>query len=1113
MRHDDSPLEDNPLWYRDAIIYQVHIKAFADSDDDGMGDFRGLIGKLDYLQQLGITAIWLLPFYPSPLRDDGYDIADYYTVNPSYNSLREFKQLLRAAHSRGIRVITELVLNHTSDQHPWFQRARLASPGSVHRDYYVWSNTSEKYHEARIIFHDFETSNWTWDPVAKAYYWHRFYSHQPDLNFDNPKVQAEMLRVIDFWMRMGVDGVRLDAVPYLFEREGTNCENLPETHVFLKKLRAHLDSSFKNRMLLSEANQWPEDAAAYFGDGDESNMAFHFPLMPRMFMAIEMEDRFPIVDILDQTPAIPEGCQWATFLRNHDELTLEMVTDEERDYMYRVYASDPHARINLGIRRRLAPLMGNNRRKIELMNILLFSMPGTPIIYYGDEIGMGDNYFLGDRNGVRTPMQWNPDRNAGFSKASPQKLYLPVIMEPEYHFEAVNVENQERTPSSLLWWMRRTIAMRKRFKAFGCGSLEMLSSDNPKVLNFIRSHEEEQLLVVVNLSRFAQAVSIDLSRYAGLIPEELFSRNRFPMIQESRYHFTLGPYDYFWFVLRSNEARTEPREESLKLKLREGRPWWDALTGKTGERLCSIVMPHYLERVFWFCGKGRVISQISVLDSCPLKKDEQLFLLVFIKVTYTDWDPEIYQIPMIWLSNERMQALTDRHPLAIITALSIGNTDGVLTDAIYFEEFRELLYGLMSEQTKVHATKGAQLVGLRGSGITSSSPLRTELFPSRVAAVEQNNTSILYGDRLLFKMYRKLEEGINPEPEILKFLAAKKKFRNVPTYAGRIEYRTANGRQYSLGVLQTYIICHGDAWRNTLTTLAQFVEHLLANRQELTKLPSPLPTILEVTEHGIPDQYRTMVHGLHLELALLLGRRTAEMHRALASDPGKDDWSMEEFSTLYQRSVFQSMRGLVRRNLQLLSDNLQILPGEVQQRANRILENEKEIIACLQKITGRRLSAMKCRIHGDFHLGQALFTGKDFFFIDFEGEPAHSLSERRLKRSPLRDIAGMIHSFHYAAMTTLTHHGASHPEDVAVLEPWLEAWYIYVSGSYLKAYLHTMKNSPLIPENRAELAIMLRCFLIQKLVHELGYELHNRPDMVDLTLRGIEMLLRECRNV
>jgi maltose alpha-D-glucosyltransferase/alpha-amylase len=1111
MGHEDALLEDNPFWYRDAIIYQLHIKAFADSDADGMGDFRGLISRLDYLQQLGITAIWLLPFYPSPLRDDGYDISDYYTVNPSYNSLREFKQLLRAAHARGIRVITELVLNHTSDQHPWFQRARRAPPGSAHRDFYVWSDTPEKYAEARIIFQDFETSNWTWDPVAKAYYWHRFYSHQPDLNFENPRVQSEMLRVIDFWMRLGVDGVRLDAVPYLFEREGTNCENLPETHAFLKKLRAHLDSSFKNRMLLSEANQWPEDAAAYFGQGDESNMAFHFPLMPRMFMAIEMEDRFPIVDILDQTPAIPEGCQWAIFLRNHDELTLEMVTDEERDYMYRVYASDPRARINLGIRRRLAPLMGNNRRKIELMNILLFSLPGTPIIYYGDEIGMGDNYFLGDRNGVRTPMQWNPDRNAGFSKAGSQKLFLPVIIESEYHYESINVENQEQNSSSLLWWMRRTIAMRKRFKAFGLGSLEMLPSDNPKVMTFMREYGEERILVVVNLSRFSQTVTVDLSRYSGMVPEELFSRNRFPMIQESRYHFTMGPHDHFWFVLRGEEAGSESRDERLRLKLREGRPWWDVLRGKSGERLCNEVIPHYLQRVSWFFGKGRVISQISIFDTCQLRQKEEQFLLAFVQVTYTEWTSEIYLIPLTWLSNERVQSLTERHPLLTIAQLSLGDVEGLLCDAVYFEEFRELLLTMMSDRARVSSANGSQLVGLRGSGINRTSPHRTELFPSRVVSVVQNNTSILYGDRLLFKMYRKLEPGSNPEPEILRFLAGKRRFRNVPSYSGMIEYHTESGKTYDIGILQTYILCHGDGWRNTLTSLSQFIEYLLSHRHDLPKLPSRLPTLLDVVDEGIPERFSDLVRGLHLEMALLLGRRTAELHRALATGSGDAEWTMEEFSTLYQRSIFQSMRGLLRRNFQRLLSSLPLLPEGVRQRALRVMAAEKELMASLHQITDRRLSAMKARIHGDFHLGQALFTGKDFAFIDFEGEPFHSLSERRLKRSPLRDVAGMIHSFHFAAMTTLAHHCASHPDDAELLEPWLEAWYTYVSGSYLRGYLHAMKSSPLVPMEREELEIMLRCFLIQKSVHELGRELNRSDGGLDLALRGIEVLLRECR--
>src|SRR3989440_4382722 len=526
-----NPTQDpavDTLWYKDAVIYELHVKTFHDSDGDGIGDFRGLIQKLDYLQELGITAIWLLPFYPSPLRDDGYDIADYYDVNPSYGTLDDFRAFLDAAHKRGLRVITELVINHTSDQNPWFQKSRRAASGSPEREFYVWSDTPEKYKDARIIFKDFETSNWAWDPVAKAYYWHRFYSHRPDLNFDNPAVLEALEKVCDFWLALGVDGLRLDAIPYLYEREDTSCENLPETHDYLRKLRAHVDAKFPDRMLLAEANQWPEDAVAYFGKGDESHMNFHFPLMPRMFMALQMEDRFPIVDILQQTPPIPENCQWAMFLRNHDELTLEMVTDEDRDYMYRVFAQDPQARINLGIRRRLAPLLDNHRAKIELMNGLLFSLPGAPVLYYGDELGMGDNIYLGDRNGVRTPMQWNSERNAGFSRANPQRLYLPIIIDPEYHFEALNVEAQQNNPSSLLWWMKRLIALRKRFQAFGRGTIEFLRPANPKVLAFVRRYRNELVLVVANLSRFVQHLELDLSAHAGLVPEGLFGRRPVP---------------------------------------------------------------------------------------------------------------------------------------------------------------------------------------------------------------------------------------------------------------------------------------------------------------------------------------------------------------------------------------------------------------------------------------------------------------------------------------------------------------------------------------------------------------------------------------------------------
>ncbi len=547
-------LESNPLWYKDAIIYEVHVRAFQDQLGFGMGDFRGLTQRLDYLQDLGVTAIWLLPFYPSPLKDDGYDIADYMDIHPHYGTLQDFKDFLDAAHDRGLRVITELVINHTSDQHPWFQRARRARPGTPERDFYVWTNDPKRYAEARIIFKDFEHSNWTWDPVANAYFWHRFYSHQPDLNYDNPAVWNAIMPLVDFWMDMGVDAMRLDAVPYLYEREGTNCENLPETHEFLKALRRHMDEKFSDRMLLAEANQWPEDASAYFGNGDECHMCFHFPLMPRMFMAIHMEDSYPILDILAQTPPIPESCQWGIFLRNHDELTLEMVTDEERDYMYRAYANDPQARINLGIRHRLAPLLGNNRHRIELMKGLLCSLPGTPIMYYGDEIGMGDNIYLGDRNGVRTPMQWSADRNAGFSHANSQRLYLPVIVDPEYHYEAVNVEAQQNNPNSLLWWTKRLIALRKQYKAFGRGTIEPLQPNNNKVLAFLRRYQDETILVVANLSRFVQYFDIDLSPFQGLKPVELFSRNPMPQIGKEPYRFMIGPHSFYWFVLRPSES-------------------------------------------------------------------------------------------------------------------------------------------------------------------------------------------------------------------------------------------------------------------------------------------------------------------------------------------------------------------------------------------------------------------------------------------------------------------------------------------------------------------------------------------------------------------------------
>lgn len=871
----------NSLWYKDAIIYQLHVRAFYDSNDDGIGDFRGIIKKLDYLENLGITAIWLLPFYPSPLKDDGYDIADYFSINPDYGSLRDFRDLLKEAHNRGIKVITELVMNHTSDQHAWFQRARRAKQGSVWRDYYVWSNTTERYKDARIIFLDFEPSNWSWDHIAKAYYWHRFYSHQPDLNFENPQVQKAMFHILDFWLEMGVDGLRLDAIPYLFQREGTNCENLPETHNLLKKLRKHIDTKFSDRMLLAEANQWPEDAAAYFGNGDECQMAFHFPVMPRIFMAIQMEDRFPITDILQQTPEIPFSCQWAMFLRNHDELTLEMVTDEERDYMYRVYARDPKARINLGIRRRLAPLVANNRRRIELMNILLFSLPGTPIIYYGDEIGMGDNYYLGDRNGVRTPMQWSPDRNAGFSRANPQKLYLPVTIDPEYHYEAINVENEEMNSSSLFWWMKRVIAMRKRFKAFGQGSLKFIRSDNSKIISFIREYEDEIVLVVVNLSRFSQVVDLDLAEYAGFIPEEAFSQNSFPVIRETPYILTLGFHDYFWFILKK-------REETLKVgdfftvipELTVEGKWTNVFQGKSKESLQQDVLPSYIEGTRWFSGKARRLQKVKITEHIPIGKDLLSTQLLFLEAYFSEGPSDTYLLPLSFCTGEKAEKIIEERPFEIIARIRSKSGEGILYDGIYNDNFRTELLMTFAKR-KIFKSDNGDIISHQGKQFRIILGEKDLPLSSQLLKQEQSNTSFLFENTFFLKLYRRLEEGINPDVEMIRFLTEKTAFHNIPPFAGMIEYRRrGSDLPVTIGHLQGFVPNQGDAWQLTLDHVRHYFERVLSEKPDITE--TDLYQFLQFSPpfQNMPSPFQELIGGFYIEMVSLLGKRTGEMHLA-----------------------------------------------------------------------------------------------------------------------------------------------------------------------------------------------------------------------------------------
>ncbi|MEF8942009.1 MAG: maltose alpha-D-glucosyltransferase [Desulfohalobiaceae bacterium] len=1103
-------LSDDPEWFKDAIFYQLHVKTFMDADGNGIGDFKGLLKKLDYLQDLGVTAIWLLPFYPSPQKDDGYDISDYFDIHPDYGSLKDFREFVKSAHYRGIRVITELVLNHTSDQHRWFQLARRSDPGSPFRDFYVWSDTPEWFQEARIIFQDFESSNWSWDHAAKAYYWHRFYSHQPDLNFDNPKVRKTMRKVIDFWMDMGVDGLRLDAVPYLLEREGTNCENLPETHEYLKELRNHVDTHYKSRMLLAEANQWPENAVDYFGDGDECHMAFHFPIMPRLYMALWMEDRFPLIDILEQTPSIPESSQWAIFLRNHDELTLEMVTDEERDYMYRVYARDPQARINLGIRRRLAPLLNNNRRKIELMNFLLFSLPGTPVVYYGDEIGMGDNYYLGDRNGVRTPMQWSPDRNAGFSMVNPQQLYLPVIMDPEYHFESLNVENQTQNPSSLLWWTRRVIATRRRFQAFGRGDIEYLLPDNHKVLAFIRKYGEERILVVINLSRFPQVAELDLSAYAGYIPVEVFSGNRFPKIRESAYVFTLGVHDYFWFSLQS-ETELEPDSaqvwEPPRMILR--RDWREVFDGANKMRLEERILPGFLRQKRWFRSKSKKIRKILIAENIPLDAGDQDFHLLQLEVSYTEGEAEIYLLPVGYASDtevSKTEQASQEAKSEVLAWIKTGDDSGRLYDALQSPGCREALFSLITKSHSITGTRG-HLVGLPGKQASEHLSSLERPQGSRLLRAEQSNTSVFYEDGYILKFYRSVDEGINPDTEITSFLTDKAEFPHIPSYAGQIRYSHVSRRQYVLGMLQEYVPNQGDAWTFTQDHLHKFFENAMITKQTQQQVPGIPLSPLHVGYNNIPQLLHDCIGGYFLEVVHLLGRITGQLHLSLSLGSDDPAFKPEPFSWHYQRSMYQSMRNLCRRTITTLKRSLPQLTGDIRQQAQDVVDAEDDLLAEFAELTRERLDTIKIRNHGDYHLGQVLYTGNSFVIVDFEGEPARPLSERRLKRSCLRDVAGMVRSFHYAAHHALHQHLTSSEDDLAYLASWIDPWFRAVSGMFLSGYQNTIRPSSLLPSNKKSLELLFRCLMLEKAIYEVGYELNNRPDWLSIPVHGVKQLL------
>ncbi len=1074
--------QDDYLWYKDAIVYQLHVKSLFDANNDGVGDFAGLLAKLDYIAGLGVTAVWLLPFYPSPRLDDGYDISDYRGVHPDYGTLADVRRFIHAAHKRGLRVITELVVNHTSDQHPWFQRARRARRGSSHRDFYVWSDTDQRYGDTRVIFVDTQKSNWSWDVEAGAFYWHRFYAHQPDLNYDNPRVLREVLSVMRFWLDLGVDGLRLDAVPYLVEREGTNNENLPETHAVLRKVRAAVDAHYPDRMLLAEANQWPEDVKEYFGAGDECHMAFHFPLMPRMYMAIAREDRFPITDILRQTPDIPEACQWAIFLRNHDELTLEMVTNAERDYLWETYAADRRARINLGIRRRLSPLMERDRRRVELLNYLLLSMPGTPVIYYGDEIGMGDNFHLGDRDGVRTPMQWSPDRNGGFSRADPASLVLPPIMDPIYGFEAVNVEAQDRDPHSLLNWTRRVLAVRGRHRAFGRGTFRLLYPKNRKVLAYLREHQEETLLCVANLARTPQAVEVDLSEFAGRTPVELNGGSVFPPVGQLSYLLTLPPYGFYWFLLdreaewpSGHTPAPEPMPEYQTIVVR--RCLADALSEQrvVMER---DVLPAYLSVRRWFAAKDQTLSGAKLATIMVLPGAERELLLAEIETagsgghaTASRW---LLPLAVLWEDEATSAPLPAQLALARVRRAS---RVGLLTDGFALPAFvRSVMHGF-AEGSRLPAEGGEirfePTEKMRDVNLAPDADINW-------LSAEQSNSSLIVGDTAMLKLFRRVIGGPHPEAEMGRYLT-EQGFAHTPALLGEMVRVGPDGTRHTLAIAQAFIRNQGDAWTWMLDWMMRALSDL-SPAGDTEAEPAP------------PEKFADGE-----AIASIIGQRLGEMHVVLARPTEVTDFAPERASEAVLNRWATDVEAQVDAALRALEGARTALEPQAGAESEALRRARGRLIGAVRSLARRGAGAPLTRIHGDLHLGQMLVSSGDVFIIDFEGEPARPLEQRRAKTSPMRDLAGVIRSFDYAAAVVRRKSREAHPhlaDDRR--EGFLAEFLDRVNAAFLAGY-HALAPSA---DEAAETAL-LRLFLIEKAAYEIAYEAANRPTWIDVPLHGL----------
>jgi len=1093
---------DDPLWYKDAVIYELHIKAFCDANGDGIGDFPGLIDKLDHVRDLGVNTIWLLPFYPSPFRDDGYDVSDFMSVHPAYGQTADVARLVQEAHKRGLRVITELVVNHTSDQHPWFQAARRAPRGSPERDFYVWSDDPKKYAGTRIIFTDTEKSNWTFDEVAGQYFWHRFFSHQPDLNFDNPAVREAVFGIMEFWLDQGVDGFRLDAIPYLIEREGTSNENLRETHDVIKELRRRLDAKYPGKLLLAEANMWPEDVREYFGDEDECHMAYHFPLMPRMYMAIAQEDRHPVVEILAQTPEIAPSCQWAIFLRNHDELTLEMVTSKERDYMYSMYASDPRARINLGIRRRLAPLLDNDRDRIKLMNSLLLSMPGSPVLYYGDEIGMGDNIFLGDRDGVRTPMQWTSDRNGGFSRADPQRLYLPAIQDTVYGFEAVNVERQSRDASSLLNWTRRMLAVRRSTQVFGRGRITMLHPGNRKILAYLRELGDEVVLCVANTSRSAQPVEIDLAAYKDRVPVEMIGTIPFPPVSELPYQLTLPSYGFYWFRLATDVDAPDwytdrrPVEDLAVLVLFDGWnslfkdrvvPWRIAMANKTLVQFETEILPRHLARQRWCTSHDGALPAARVVDHAVLEQGGRDWLITLIDAEH---GPAGGSERLCWFApfglawedgeDERLRQLAP----AALAKVRVQARVGVLADALADEAFCRAVILAIGAGRDLRTAQGdlrfqptQAFASVVGNALESPLSLRT--------LTHARSSVVVLGEQMFLKVLRRVRVGVNIELEVGRFLTDVARFPHCVPVAGSIEHVGADGATSTLALLQANVPNQGDAWTFTVDHLSRTLERLGAAEP---------PETDEAVDDGFLLRVRT------------LAERTAGLHAALArrsSNPAFDPepvtgGDLKRWIAEYRRQAAEAMA--------LLRTAETHWPPARRALAESL--DNTAIDALVARCEGLVPLGIKTRVHGGYRLQEVLLVHDDFVIVDFEGDPARPIDERREKQSPLRDVAGMLRSFVQARQAALQL-GVHTETETARRESTARAWGQAVRGAFVEAYGRAVLASDrhADADTVAAAGPWLALFETELVLRDLQDELRRRPDAAPSSLDDLSALL------